>query len=71
MIKTLAAVLIVLGILGFVFGGFSFTTGEKVVDLGPVEVNREKTKTFPIAPVASGLALGAGVVLLIASFRKA
>jgi hypothetical protein len=63
-------VLIVLGLLGFVFGGLSFTRKEKVADLGPIEVQTEKTETIPVTPLASGAALVAGIVLLVVGSRR-
>jgi hypothetical protein len=41
--KTLGIILIVLGLVGLAWGGFTYTTREKVVDIGPIEATREKT----------------------------
>lgn len=68
--RTLGIVLIVLGILGFIVGGISFTTEETVADVGPLEVEAERTRTIPITPIASGVAVLAGVVLVIAGARR-
>ena len=68
--RTLGIVLIVLGILGFIIGGISFTTDETVVDIGPLEVEQEQTRTVPIAPLASGVAVLAGVVLVVVGGRR-
>ena len=68
--KILGIVLIVLGLLGFVFGSFTFTETNEVVDLGPVEVETEQERTIPITPIASGIAVAAGVVLVVAASRK-
>ena len=70
MTKTIGAILIALGLIGLVWGGFSYTTREKVVDIGPIEATREKTHTVPIAPVAGALALVGGIAL-IAAGKKA
>ena len=68
--KIFGVVLIVLGILGFVFGGFKFTETNKVADIGPLEINKEETHAFPITPIASGAILIAGIVLLVVGGRK-
>jgi hypothetical protein len=65
MIKLIAIALIILGVCSFAWGGFSFKTKEKVVDLGPIEATREKTHHFPVAPLAGGLAMAAGLGLLL------
>ena len=43
-------VLIALGIIAFVFQGFTYTTREKAVDLGPLQVTKEEKKTVPLPP---------------------
>jgi hypothetical protein len=63
-------ILIVLGIVGFAVGGFSFTHKEKVVDLGPIEASADKKESVPISPVLAGIALVSGVVLLVAGSRR-
>ena len=68
--RALGVVLIVLGILGFIVGGISFTTDETVADVGPLQVETERTRTIPITPIASGVAVLAGVVLVIAGARR-
>lgn len=68
--RLLGFVLIVLGLVALAYQGFSYTTDEKVVDLGPLEVTAEKEKTIPLPPVLGGLALAGGVVLVIAAGKK-
>ena len=59
-------VLIAVGLIGLVWGGFTYTTREKVVDIGPIHATREKTHNVPLPPVAGALALVGGIVLLVA-----
>lgn len=63
--KALGAVLVVLGLLALVYGGFSFTRKDKVVDAGPIEITADKTESVALPPIAGGLMLVAGVVLLV------
>jgi hypothetical protein len=44
-------VLIVLSILSFAYQGITYTTREKVLDIGPIEATAEKQKTIPLPPV--------------------
>ncbi len=62
--KLIGVVLIVLGVLALAVGGFSYTTRERVVDLGPVKVDADKQHNVPITPIAGIAALVAGVVLV-------
>jgi hypothetical protein len=70
MASVVGIILIVLGVMGLVLGGITYTTREKVVDIGPIEATAEKHERIPLPPIAGGLALAAGVVLLIASNRR-
>jgi uncharacterized membrane protein YidH (DUF202 family) len=60
----IGAILIVLGIIGFAMGGFSFTHEKKVVDAGPVQISHQQTKTVPISPILSLVALVGGIGLV-------
>lgn len=59
--------LIVLGIVGLAYPHLTYTTREKVIDIGPIEATKETKKSIPVPPVLGGLSLAAGVVLLVAS----
>ena len=63
-------ILIVVAIAAFAYQGISFTTREKVVDLGPVHMSADKTRTIPLPPIVGALALVGGVVLLVAGSKK-
>jgi len=62
--KILGIVLIVVGIVALAWGGFSFTTREKVVDIGPIHATRDKKHSVPLSPIAGAIALVGGIVLV-------
>ena len=62
-------VLIVLGVLALAYQGITYTTREKVVDLGPIKASVDKQKTIPLPPILGAVALAAGVVLLVVGKR--
>ena len=64
--KTLGMILIALGLFGLAWGGFTYTTREKIVDIGPIHATREKTHNVPLPPIAGAVALIGGVLLLVA-----
>jgi len=64
--KTLGIILIALGLVGLAWGGFSYTTREKIVDVGPIHATRDKTHNVPLPPIFGAVALIGGVVLLAA-----
>jgi uncharacterized membrane protein len=67
--KVVGIVLIAVGIIMLVFRGFSFTQEKKVVDLGPVEINKKEQKNVSWPLYAGAVAVLAGVVL-VASGKK-
>jgi xanthosine utilization system XapX-like protein len=69
MSKVLGTILIVLGLIGILWGGFSYTTQKKVIDMGPIQATREKTHQVPLPPVAGAVSLIAGVAFLATGKR--
>lgn len=62
-------VLTLIGVCLLVYQGFSFTTEERVVDIGPLKVNAEKTRDFPIPPLIGWVVTGAGVFIIVTGLR--
>jgi len=63
-VKALGVILILLGLIGLVWGGLTYTTREKVVDIGPIHASRDKTHNIPLPPIAGALALIGGIALV-------
>ena len=68
--KTLGIILIALGLFGLAWGGFTYTTREKVVDIGPIHATRDQTHTVLLPPLAGAVALIGGIVLLVARRKE-
>ena len=66
----IAIMLMALGIAALAYQGVTYTTREKVVDIGPIRVTSEKTKTLPLPPITGVIALAGGIVLLIVSRKE-
>jgi hypothetical protein len=64
------AVLIILGVLALAYQGITYTTREKVIDLGPIKATVDKEKSIPLPPIFGALALAGGVVLVFMGARK-
>lgn len=60
-----AIILIAIGIATFGYQGITYTTREKVVDLGPIQMTTEKTETIPLPPIVGAVTLVGGIVLLV------
>jgi uncharacterized membrane protein YidH (DUF202 family) len=63
--------LILIGIVAFAYQGISYTTTEKAIDLGPIQVTAEKTHTLPLPPIVGAIALIGGIALLLQGRKNA
>lgn len=63
-------ILIVIGIAALAYQGITYTTREKVVDIGYIQMTAEKTKTLPLPPIVGGVALLGGIILLVMGNKK-
>lgn len=63
-------ILIIIGIIGLVWGGITYTRRRDTVSVGPISATVQQRETFPISPVAGGVALVAGIALLVAGGRR-
>lgn len=68
--KILGIILIAAGALMLIFKNISFTKEEKVLDLGQVEINKKEKKTVDWPNWAGGIAVAAGVILMVADRKK-
>jgi hypothetical protein len=67
----IGVVLILLGVVALAYQGFTYTSRDTVVDIGPVHATAEHEKTVPIPPLVGLAAVAGGVALLVAGRRKA
>lgn len=67
--RPLGAILIILGIVMMAYTGFNFVTREKVVDIGPIEIEKKENNPVRWSPVV-GLVLLVGGVVVLASGRR-
>jgi hypothetical protein len=70
LVKLLGVALIVLGVVALVYVGITYTTREKVLDIGPLKAEVKREKTIPLSPVVGGAARAGGIVLLLVAGRR-
>jgi hypothetical protein len=58
-------VLIALGVVSLTYQGITYTSREKIIDIGPIQATQETEKTIPFSPILGGVALAGGLVLVI------
>ena len=70
-VTILGIALVILGIVAFAYQGITYTTREKVIDIGPLQATVDKKQTIPLPPLVGGLALVGGIALMIVGARRA
>ena len=70
LITVVALILVAIGIVALAYQGITYTTSEKVVDLGPLQIEAKREKTIPLPPIVGVVALVSGVVLLLVRGRR-
>ncbi|MES2590579.1 MAG: hypothetical protein V4608_01755 [Bacteroidota bacterium] len=68
--KNLGIVLIVIGVIMMMITGFNYVTKKEVVDLGPVEINKEQSHPVKWSPIVGGVLLIGGLVLLLSDKKR-
>ena len=62
--------LIILGIVAFAYQGITYTSREKIIDIGPIQATADTQKTIPLSPLLGGLVLAGGIVLVVVGAKK-
>jgi hypothetical protein len=68
--KIIGIVLIALGCLGLVYGGFTYTKESTAVKLGPIEMKVQEKETVSVPLIVSAGAIAIGVFVLVGVGRK-
>jgi hypothetical protein len=68
--KLIGILLIVAGIAGVIYGGFSYTSQKKAVDMGPIQIEKTEHHTVPIPPILGLVGIVAGSALLFLGARE-
>jgi len=67
--KAFGVLLIVVGIVGLLYGGVSWTRQDTIIDAGPIEVSADREERVPIPPIVGGLTLVAGIGVFVLGLR--
>ena len=63
--KKLGFVILIIGVLITIFTGFKFVTREKVVDMGEIQISRNKKHSLAWSPLigVGVMVIGGGIIL--------
>ena len=68
--KLVGIILIILGVLALVYHGIHYTTREKILDVGSIKLSADTKKTIPLPPIVGGVAVVAGIALILVDRKK-
>lgn len=68
--KTIGAVLLILGLVVLVYGGISYRNDRTVLDVGSVEITASEGNDVPISAIVGGVVLIGGAALLMVGSRR-
>jgi uncharacterized membrane protein len=63
-------VLILLGIVALSYQRITYTSEEKIAEIGPLKATAEREKSIPLPPVLGGLALLVGAGMVFVGYKK-
>ncbi len=66
----MGVILLILGIAGFSYKYFTYTTEEKVAQIGDVKLSATDEKAVIIPPLLSGAFVAGGLILIVVGVSK-
>lgn len=68
--KAIGIIFIILGIIGLIYGGITWTSKKDVVDAGPLDVEVTERQSIPLTPIVSGILLVSGIIMVSVDNRR-
>lgn len=62
--KIVGIILILAGVAAILYGGFTYTTRKKALDMGPIQVDRVQHHSVPVPPILGLVAIAGGGALI-------
>jgi glycerol uptake facilitator-like aquaporin len=69
-ITIIGIIIIVLGAVGLIYGGITYTSSSNAVDMGPMHIEVNQKQQVPVTPIAGAAAIVGGIILIIVGRRR-
>ncbi len=69
-ITMVGILLTAIGMISLIYPGITFTTREKVIEFGPIQAYKQRSKTIPLPRIMGVLAIAGGILLIVVGVRK-
>ncbi len=63
--RTVGFVIIVIGIIMMAYTGFNYVTTEKVVDIGPIQIDKKQNHPVQRSPILGVVLLVGGILVIV------
>ena len=68
--RNLGIVVAIIGIAMIAYTGFSYVTKEKVVDLGPIQIDKKESHPVQWSPIIGVVLLVGGILIMVVGNKK-
>ncbi len=68
--KIAGILLIIAGLAALIYGGFSYTSQKKAVDIGAIQIDKTEHHSLPIPPILGIVAIVGGGVLIFSGAKR-
>lgn len=68
--KSIGIAVLIIGIIMVFYTGFNYVTEKKVVDIGPIEINKTENHPVQWSPILGVVLIVGGAILIIADKKK-
>jgi uncharacterized membrane protein YidH (DUF202 family) len=70
MMKIAGILLIILGVAALIYGGFSYKSQKKEVNIGAIQINKTENHTLPVPPILGIVAVVGGASLFYLGVKQ-
>jgi hypothetical protein len=65
MTTIIGILLVIIGLVVLVYGGITYSSKQTTMQVGNVVLTANEKKTFPLSPLAGGVMVAGGIILLV------
>jgi len=69
--KIIGVLLAAVGIVVLLYGGITYNRQKTIIDVGPIKATATEQHNVPVSPILGGLAVLAGVLLVVTPRKRA
>jgi drug/metabolite transporter (DMT)-like permease len=68
--KTIGIMITLLGVILLLYNSFNYVTTEKIIDIGPIQINKEVNHPIKWSPIIGIVLVIGGIVLIVKNNKQ-